>query len=100
MSNIPIGFRIIGLRAKYRFVCLLFLANGMAIILLSLYASTLFLMALPILLLVCGFYAINLKCPVCSKPVLLNRVNNLGIEMYAYTPTIPSHCSKCGTKLI
>jgi hypothetical protein len=61
MSNIPIGFRIIGLRAKYRFVCLFFLANGMAIIFLSLYVSTLFLVALLILLLVCGFYAINLR---------------------------------------
>jgi rRNA maturation protein Nop10 len=100
MRNIPVGFRIIGLRARYRFVCLFFAANGMAIIFLSLYISALFLIALPILLLVCGFYAINLKCPVCGKPVLLNPVNNLGIEMYVYTPAIPPHCSKCGSDLV
>jgi hypothetical protein len=100
MNNIPIGFRLIGLRAKYRFVCLFFVVNGMALIFLSLYISNLFLIALAILLSVCGFYAISLRCPVCGKPVLLNRVNNLGIEMYAYTPTIPCNCSKCGTKLV
>jgi hypothetical protein len=100
MNKIPIGFKVIGLRARYRFACLFFAINGIASIFLSLYVSQLFLIAVPVLLFVCGFYVINLKCPVCGKPVLLNPVNNLGIDMYVYTPTIPSHCSKCGTELI
>ncbi len=100
MNKIPLGFKLIGLRARYRFVCLLFVVNGMALIFLSLYLSQLFLIAFFILVLVCGLYAINLKCPVCGKPVLLNPVNNLGIEMYVYTPTIPPHCSKCGSELV
>jgi len=100
MNKIPLGFKLIGLSARYRFVCLLFVVNGMALIFLSLYLSQLFLIAFFILVLVCGLYAINLKCPVCGKPVLLNPVNNLGIEMYVYTPTIPPHCSKCGSELV
>lgn len=100
MNNIPVGFRIIGLRARYRFVCLVFAVNAVALIFLSLYLSKMFLIGLVVLLLICGFYAIKLKCPVCGKPVLLNRVDNFGIEMYAYTPTIPPNCSKCGTRLI
>jgi hypothetical protein len=100
MDRIPIGFRPIGLRARYRFVILLFAVNGLVLIFLSLYFSELFLIALFILLLVCGLYAINLKCPVCGKPVLLNPVNHLGIEMYAYTPTIPRGCRKCGAELV
>jgi hypothetical protein len=100
MNNIPIGFKPIGLRARYRFAILIFAVNGMVLIFLSLHFSELFLIALFILLLVCGLYTINLKCPVCGKPVLLNPVNNLGIEMYAYTPTIPCNCSKCGTELV
>ena len=94
------GFFISELRARYRFVCLVFAVNAAALIFLSLYRSNLLLIGLVVLLFVCGFYAIKLTCPVCGKPVLLNRVNSFGIEMYAHTLTIPSNCSKCSTRLI
>jgi hypothetical protein len=100
MNDNPAGFRLIGLRARYRFALLIFLANEAAFMFLSLYVSAIFLVAAFVVLFTFGFYAIGLKCPVCSKPVLYNRVNNLGIEMYAYTPTIPPNCSKCGRELV
>jgi hypothetical protein len=100
MNNTPVGFKLVGLRARYKFALLVFLTNEAAFIFLSLYVSEFFLATAFVVLFIFGFYAISLKCPVCGKPVLYNPVNNLGIEMYAYTPTIPSNCSKCGTKLI
>ena len=45
-----------------------------------------------------GFFMSEEECDNCGKLVLLNRVNHFGIEMYAYAPTIPSNCSKCGGK--
>jgi hypothetical protein len=100
MNDTPVGFKLSGLRARYRFALLAFLTNEAAFIFLSIYVSELFLVPAFVVLFVFGFYAIRLKCPVCGKPVLYNRVNNLGIEMYVYTPAMPSHCSKCGARLV
>jgi len=100
MNSIPFGFKLVSLRARYRFALLAFLVNEAAFIFLSLYVSGLFLLAAFAILFIVGFYVISLKCPVCGKAVLYNPVNNLGIEMYAYTPTIPCHCTRCGTELV
>jgi hypothetical protein len=99
MARVPFGFRIVGLRSKYRFALLVFVVNEAFFGFLSLYVSQLFLIGVIGILVVFGIFAITLKCPVCGKPVLYNRVNNLGIDMYAYTLTIPRNCTQCGTKL-
>ena len=96
----PFGFKIIGgLREKYRFVCTVFLVNAMALMFLSLYVSKLLLIPFLISPFLCGFYAYTLRCPVCNKPVLLNPINHLGFDIWAYTPTIPPNCTKCGEPL-
>src|SRR5260370_6917337 len=94
MNDTPVGFKLSGLRARYRFALLAFLTNEPAFIFLSIYVSELFLVPAFVVLFVFGFYAIRLKCPVCGKPVLYNRVNNLCIQIYSYPPTIPPHSPK------
>jgi hypothetical protein len=46
MNDTPVGFKLSGLRARYRFALLAFLTNEAAFIFLSIYVSELFL-ALP-----------------------------------------------------
>ena len=99
MTKIPFGFQIIGVRSKCRFALLVFVSNEMFFIFLSIYISQVFIILALIVLIVCGFYIITLKCPVCGKPVLYNPVNNLGIKMHAYTVTIPENCTQCGMQL-
>jgi hypothetical protein len=94
-----LGFQLVGLRAKYRFALLVFSVNEMALLFLSLYISEVFLIGVFVTLILTGFYVINLKCPVCDKPVLLSPIQNFRIEMYTYTLTIPTHCTKCDTPL-
>jgi hypothetical protein len=99
MRKMPLGFQLVGLRAKYKFALLIFSVSEVVFLFLSLYISEAFLIAVFVTLIIIGFYVINLKCPVCDKPVLLNPIQNFGIEMYAYTPTIPTNCTKCNTPL-
>lgn len=96
---VRVGFKLIGVRARYRFAVLVFCLNEFLFSFLSIYISPAFLVAALFVMLGCGIYMMNIKCPVCGKPVLYNPVNNLGIRMYAYTPTIPQNCSKCGAPL-
>jgi hypothetical protein len=44
MNDAPVGFKLNGLRARYRFAFLVFLVNEAAFIFLSLYVSGLFLL--------------------------------------------------------
>ena len=93
------GFKLIGLRAKYRFAMMAFIMNELVFILLSIYISPLFFFAMIAVLFLIGIYVINLKCPVCGKPVLYNPTKIYGIDMYAYTVTIPPQCTQCGNPL-
>lgn len=98
-NNMPIGFQPIGIRSKYRLSLLVFFANWVGFGFLALYINP--LLCIPVFLVVfaCGFYSMNLKCRICNKPVLYNPVNNFGIKMYVYTPTIPEKCTRCGTPI-
>jgi rRNA maturation protein Nop10 len=87
----------ISLRARYRFTVLVFTTNEMVLGLLSIYVSPLFMIGAVAVLFSCGIYAMQIRCPVCGKPVLYNAINNLGIRMYAYMPAVPEKCTKCGT---
>ena len=93
----PFGFKLVGVRSRYRFIVLVFTVNEVLLSLLSIYVSPLFMVAAVVVVLGCGIYAMRITCPTWGKPVLYDVVNNLGIMMYAYTPTIPGECSKCGT---
>jgi len=63
MNDTPVGFKLSGLRARYRFALLAFLTNEAAFIFLSIYVSELFLVPAFVVLFVFGFYAIRLKMP-------------------------------------
>jgi hypothetical protein len=93
----PFGFKLVGVRSKYRFTVLVFTVNEALLGLLSIYVSPLFMVAAVIVVLGCGTYAMRIRCHTCGKPVLYDVVNNLGIKMYAYIPTVPEKCSRCDT---
>jgi hypothetical protein len=79
------GFRLIGLRAKYRFAVSAFAVNAILFIFLSIYFSGFFVLGLTAAVIIAGLYLQNIKCPVCGKPALLNPVRIYGIVYHHHT---------------
>jgi hypothetical protein len=100
LERMPLGFRLIGVRSKYRFALLLFHVNALVFAFLSLYVSAIFLLGVFVTLFIFGWYVMRLRCPTCNKPVLYNVVTIFpGIKTHGYTLTIPRHCTRCGAPL-
>ena len=83
------------LRNRVRLTTLLFVANGLALLLGALMISQFFLIALLVLLVICGGYVLSLRCPNCGNRVIYNPVDFLGVKMWMYTPWVPERCSQC-----
>ena len=87
------------MRNRVRLTTLLFVSNGLALLLAAHLLSKLFLFGLVILLVVCGSYVLSLRCAQCRNPVVHNPTNFLGVRMWMYTSWVPDQCSKCGSPL-
>jgi hypothetical protein len=64
---------------------------------LALIYTELFLIPALILFFSYGFWAQNIKCPRCKKPIYLNPLpfESIG-EVFVWTPWLPANCSECG----
>lgn len=87
------------MRNRVRLTMLLFVSNGLALLLAAHVFSELLLIGLVVLLVVCGLYTLALRCPHCGNPVVYNQTNFLGVRMWMYTPWVPDKCSRCGNPL-
>jgi hypothetical protein len=87
------------MRNRVRLAMLLFISNGLALLLAAGAISELFLVAILVLLAICGWYVLSLRCPHCGNPVVHNPTNFLGVRMWMYTPWVPDQCSRCSNPL-
>lgn len=87
------------LRTKLRLSYLLWFTAGPALLLLVLYVSTWFLVAVVTLFLSVAVYTMSLKCPGCGKSALYNPIRFMGIEIPWVTAWIPKRCSRCRRNL-
>jgi hypothetical protein len=87
-------------RTKYRIAIFLWLVNGSALGLGTVYVSDYFIIPLLFfLMLVIGLYTILLRCPHCAKRVLYNPFTFLGTTIWIWTSWIPKRCTRCGKEL-
>ena len=84
------------LRSKYRIAIFVWIVGGSILLLGTLYLTQYLLIPLIIVTFIIGGYSLSLKCPICGKPVLHNRVKIFGLELNIWTSWIPKRCTRCG----
>jgi hypothetical protein len=72
---------------------------GPLLLLLSLKASSVFVLPLIGLLIGVGLFVLVQRCPRCKKSVLSNPVTLFGTKVWMFTPWCGHSCSKCGHPL-
>ena len=87
------------IQSKLGIAAALWIIGGLALVLLSLTVSNYFIVPLLLLFASIGFYASNLRCPNCAKPVLYNPVRIFGKSVYVWGVFVPQQCTDCGTRL-
>lgn len=87
------------MRLKFRIAILIWMTSGSILALGTIYLTEYLLIPLIIITFLIGGYCLSLRCPNCRKPVLHNPVKIFDMELYIWTSSIPSKCSKCGTVL-
>ena len=88
------------LRTKNRFALTLWMVGGLPLLYLAASVSEWFFVVILLFMAGIGYYSMNLRCPVCRKPLIYNPVNWLFlIDIWCWTPWIPRQCTKCGTNI-
>jgi hypothetical protein len=87
------------LKAKLGISIIAWFVLGLPLLLLSLVVSGFFFIPIMALMLAVGSYTLSLRCPNCNARAIYNPIRVLGLQIWCYTPWIPSECSRCGHKL-